>query len=116
MTITALVIPATSAPFMVELPKSDPAAALRTVVGGWIEGVYGTTRAGEPVTIYINEDGKGRGLPANATATLLWRYLNQGTVIADELVGTAVVLALRVATRRTSPLTRCMPLWRCTGH
>ncbi|MEX3647237.1 DUF3846 domain-containing protein [Mycolicibacterium porcinum] len=92
MTITALVIPATSAPFTVELPKSDPAAALRTLVGGWLEGVYGTTRAGEPVTLYVNEDGKGRGLPANATATLLWRYLNQGTVIADELVGTTVVL------------------------
>lgn len=92
MTITALVIPATSAPFTVELPKSDPAAALRTLIGGWLEGVYGTTRAGEQVTLYVDEDGKGRGLLANAVATLLWRYLNQDTVIADELVGTAVVL------------------------
>lgn len=95
MTITALVIPATSAPFTVELPKADPAAALRTLVGGWLEGVYGTTRTGEPVTLYVNEDGKGRGLPANPVATLLWRYLNQDTVIADELVGTAVVLGAK---------------------
>lgn len=92
MTITALVIPTTSEPFTVELPKADPAAALRTLVGGWLEGVYGTTRAGEQVTLYVDEDGKERGLLANAVATLLWRYLNQGTVIADELVGTAVVL------------------------
>lgn len=92
MTVTALVLPSLGAPFTAALPKDDPAASLRVLVGGYIEGVYGVTRYEEHVTLYCNDEGKLRNLPVNAVATLLWRHLNQGTVIRDELVGTVVVL------------------------
>ena len=70
----ALVIPADLSvpPFTVELPTEDPAAVLRHLVGGWLEGVQGDTDSGERVTLYVNEDGRELSLPHNPTATLLW--------------------------------------------
>lgn len=90
---TALVIPAdvTVPPYTVRLPAEDPSAVLRELVGGWLEGVYGETDDERPVTLYIHEEGRLRGLPSNATASLLWTWLD-GASAGQDLLGTVVAV------------------------
>ena len=92
---TALVIPADTSvpPYTVTMPTEDPAAVLRHLVGGWLEGVQGDTDSGERVTLYLNEDGRMHSLPHNPTATLLWRWLNPASA-GQDIVGTVVAVGV----------------------
>lgn len=92
----ALVIPANTSvpPFTVELPAEDPAAVLRHLVGGWLEGLPGDTDGGERVTLYVNEDGRELSLPHNPTATLLWRWINPASA-GQDVVGTVVAVGVK---------------------
>jgi hypothetical protein len=53
---------------LVPLPvtQDEINAALKQAVGGWLEGV-----TGREWVAYCDEDGKGKGLPANEAATIL---------------------------------------------
>lgn len=91
----ALVIPADTSvpPFTVTLPTEDPAAVLRELVGGWLEGLPGETDLGERVTLYSDEEGRLKELPHNPTATLLWRWINPASA-GQDLVGTVVAVGV----------------------
>ena len=60
---------------------------LSQTVGGYIEAVPLENNC----TMYINEEGKLRGLPINYVANLLAHKLNSGLREYDYIVGTAVV-------------------------
>jgi len=60
---------------------------LSQTVGGYIEAVPLETNC----TMYINEEGKLRGLPINYVANLLAHKLNSGLREYDYIVGNAVV-------------------------
>jgi len=60
---------------------------LSQTVGGHIEAVPLETNC----TMYINEEGKLRGLPINYVANLLAHKLNSGLREYDYIVGNAVV-------------------------
>lgn len=89
----ALVIPAdvTVPPYTVQLDTYDPSADLRALVGGYIEGVYGETDDGKPVTLYIHEEGRIRNFPVNTTASLLWTWINAASA-GQDLLGTVVAV------------------------
>lgn len=89
----ALVIPAdvTVPPYTVQLPTEDPSAVLRELVGGYLEGVYGETDDGLPVTLYCHEEGRLRNVPSNHVASLLWTWLN-GASAGQDLLGTVVAV------------------------
>lgn len=56
----------------------------QAVVGGYIEGVIGST-----ATMYVNEEGLLMGLPPNPLATLFAQRILDRSVV---LVGTALIL------------------------
>jgi hypothetical protein len=60
---------------------------LSQTVGGYIEAVPLETNC----TMYINEEGKLRGLPINYVANLLAHKLNSGLREYDYIVGNAVI-------------------------
>ena len=60
---------------------------LSQTVGGFIEAVPLETDC----TMYINEEGKLRGLPINYVANLLAHKLNSGLREYDYIVGNAVI-------------------------
>ncbi|SIF34835.1 DUF3846 domain-containing protein [Mycobacteroides abscessus] len=90
---TALVIPAdvTIPPYTAQLHAEDPSAVLRELVGGYLEGVYGETDDGKPVTLYCHEEGRIRNLPSNPVASLLWTWLD-GASAGQDLLGTVVAV------------------------
>lgn len=100
----ALVIPAdlTIPPYTVQLPTEDPSAVLRELVGGWLEGVYGQTDDGKPVTLYCHEEGRLHNLPVNATASLLWTWLD-GASAGQDLLGTVVAVGQHGAAEADVP-------------
>lgn len=100
----ALVIPAdlTIPPYTVQLPTEDPSAVLRELVGGWLEGVYGQTDDGLRVTLYCHEEGRIRNLPVNATASLLWTWLD-GASAGQDLLGTVVAVGQHGAAEADVP-------------
>jgi hypothetical protein len=86
----ALIVTPEGAATLTPLPQ-NPAAmltALNEAVGGYLTAVG--TREGW--VAYINEDGKGLGLPPNFQADLLARALGFPFRHGDYLVGTAVFL------------------------
>lgn len=54
----------------VEYDKKNELSFLQDTVDGYIEMV---TLAGTQLTMYVNEEGKMEGLPANAKATAIFR-------------------------------------------
>lgn len=85
---------------MIDVVTIDPDGAIRleTIpngceplqqrVGGWIEAV---SSEANDVTLWVNEEGKLRGLPVNELATELWHLLSPGMRGFDVLCGTVVV-------------------------
>ena len=61
---------------------------LQDVVGGWIEAItVGPTKSLPALTMYLNEDGKGLGLPLNQMATIMAkRHLLPGDYIAGNVL------------------------------
>lgn len=92
---SALVIPADAStpPFLVQLPESDPAAALRLLLGGALEGVYGETDDGQRITLYANDDSRELGLLHNPVASLLWSWTNPAAA-GQSLAGTVVAVGV----------------------
>jgi hypothetical protein len=68
------------------LPDGDALEFAQRAVGGYIEAV-----AFEDLILYCNEEGKIRGLPANARATALWHHLAGGPT-GDVLMGDVLVV------------------------
>lgn len=68
---------------------------LQAFVGGYIEAVYpGWSERGQPLVLFVNEDGKRLGLPFNRWATVLMR----GRLRADDcIVGPAVLCTFEEA-------------------
>lgn len=58
--------------------------------GGWLEGAP----TDGSVTLYIDEDGKGKGLPINLLATAFWTHVGgaEHVLHGDFLVGPVVVV------------------------
>jgi hypothetical protein len=71
--------------------------SLQTLVGGFIEAVYGYRTPGgvedeQPrITFYLNEYGKVDQLPLNYVATALWWYYHPAAAGADTLRGPVVI-------------------------
>ncbi len=59
------------------------------VVGGWVEAVH---LEQAKLTLFVNEEGKVRGLPLNRRATALWWLLDRMARERDELVGDVVLI------------------------
>jgi uncharacterized protein DUF3846 len=89
MAISAIVIPADPRePIRLEQFAADDLAAKQRLVGGYIEVVR---LSYPPALLYMNEEGKLRGLPSNARATALWwvhdiRFLGQDHIQGDAFV------------------------------
>lgn len=60
---------------------------LREALGGWLEAVS----PHEKVTLFMDEEGKLKGLPVNPIATWLWWFLQPETRGVDTINGTVVV-------------------------
>jgi hypothetical protein len=98
--IQALVIdpvhPERSGPRTIDSGLSE----LQTLVGGWIEAVYGYSASdGEVdelprVVFYLNEEGKIHGLAHNDLATALWWRYDPNAFGRDVLVGPVVIAGL----------------------
>jgi Domain of unknown function (DUF3846) len=67
----------------------DGLASYQDAVDGYIEPI---SIADPPLTLYVNEEGKLRGLPTNPRATLLWWLLVPEARGMDMVVGHAVVV------------------------
>lgn len=87
----AFIIPADgTAPMIRDAITAEPGhigAALRAKVGGPIERVQLTDER----DMWINEEGKGEGLPLNVAATVL-AFLSRSLCPGDVIVGDAVIL------------------------
>lgn len=77
------------------MTQADSLRTMQTLVGGYIQGVYGWT--GHPeldefdVTFFVNEECKIQNLPVNPKATALWWTLDNVMVGKDYLSGVVVV-------------------------
>lgn len=86
MSITALHVPVDGAPRLVKIDEVAP-GPLSELVGGEFQCV--PIAAG--ISLWLNEDGKGLGMPWNQHAQILWDYtFGAGT---DYIVGPAVLTA-----------------------
>jgi hypothetical protein len=99
-TITALVITSDDLDDQGVRAITDDLATLQSLVGGYIEGVYGyrrpdATLADAPrLVFYCNEEGKLRNLPVNRLATSLWWHYNPDAVHAHVLCGTVAITGI----------------------
>lgn len=92
-TLRVLVLDPAAPPCVTEIPAAD-LTALQSLVGGYLEAVYGMTDDERPVVLYVNEDGRRLNLPANDTATLVWRWSNPAVACCNDLLGTVVVVGV----------------------
>lgn len=88
----AIIIPTEGKPYAKDLDES--LHALQTEVGGYIEAV-GTEHEG--IAIYLNEEGKIEGLPANANTEAL-AALKVVLMPGDYIVGNVVVVGFDLET------------------
>lgn len=89
---------------------------LQGEVGGYIEAVHGAkTQRLAGVTLWINEEGKLKGLPINEPATLLWWDLDPRFAHYDALVGDVVVTGVADQNGETTNIPDHM-LRRLTGE
>lgn len=70
---------------------SERLKALQDAVGGWIEAIDLSHHEVSAGTMYMNEEGKLRGLPVNVLATDAARAMSRISMW-DEIVGDVVVL------------------------
>lgn len=84
-TVTGLVIPANldEVPFHKEVPAEDYLETLQEIVGGYIQPLV----LSPALEMYLNEEGKLRGLPYNLVATSL--FVPEG--VLDFIVGNVVI-------------------------
>lgn len=88
-TITVLVIPADdSQPLRTQEIERNDLTAMQQLVDGYMEGLHLYNPDG---TLFVNEDGKMRGLPDNPRATLLWRVHNPTFLSHDAVCGDAFI-------------------------
>lgn len=84
--VKAIVIPVDEAPRVETL---DGYEALSAAVGGWLE----LLRLSHDAVIYVDEEGKLKGLPINERANrLLHEEMPIGLAPNDRVVGTIVIL------------------------
>lgn len=62
-------------------------AGMQELVGGYVELI----KFGRSGCAYLNEDGKGLGLPYNRLATLLCLYFRVGLAPGDFIVGPLII-------------------------
>ncbi|MDB5243831.1 MAG: hypothetical protein JWP57_4457 [Spirosoma sp.] len=76
-------------------------ADYQEAVDGYVEGIS----IREPsFTLYVNEEGKVRGLPINARATVLWWKLEPEMRGVDIVVGHAVLVPSSAAARELATM------------
>ena len=89
--MTAVILTPHGPATLADLPagETEAFAWIRAQVDGYVEQHTITQPVtGERITIWMNEDGRMRGLPVNPLATSLWL---DAYPAADPLVGTIVV-------------------------
>jgi hypothetical protein len=73
----------------------------QSAVGGWIEAILLHKPS---MTLFVNEEGKIRGLPRNSRATVLWWLLTPAARQLDFVVGDAVLVGSRGGSGSTTEL------------
>jgi len=61
----------------------------QAALGGWVEAIHIEKPS---MTLFVNEEGKIRGLPRNARATALWWLLSPSIRQLDVIVGDTVLI------------------------
>lgn len=84
-TVYGVVIPAEGHPYTTEFTGYESLKA--ALDGGWLEAL-----TGDAWTMYLDEEGKVKGLPFNAEATDLWWRLQPQARGRDFLVGPVIVV------------------------
>ena len=81
---SAIVIKTSGEIVHLDLKASDELEALQSAVGGWIEAVD----LSEELTMWVNEEGKIKGLDLNSIATALFdkHFENSFDVIVGDIV------------------------------
>jgi hypothetical protein len=81
---SAIVIKTSGEILHLDLKASDELEALQSAVGGWIEAVD----LAEDLTMWVNEEGKIKGLDLNSIATALFdkHFKNSFDVIVGDIV------------------------------
>jgi hypothetical protein len=77
------------------LELQEDLKTLQSIVGGWLEAIYGDhDEHGNPqVVILCNEEGKIHNLPVNHKATALWWAIDPlAAEIGDSIRGAVVVV------------------------
>lgn len=86
--VTGIVIPQRE-PAPLEERSFDGLPGYQAVVGGWVEAIHIERPS---MTLFVNEEGKIRGLSRNARATALWWLLAPSVRQLDVIVGDAVLI------------------------
>ncbi|OEV28682.1 hypothetical protein AN220_00700 [Streptomyces nanshensis] len=71
--------------------SGDKGAAIRDILGGWLELL--TLSTVPHLGMYINEDGKDQRLPENIRATAVAELYRPGFSRGDSIVGNAVIVS-----------------------
>lgn len=82
----AIVISPTQLPTVVDIDGTYE--SLRDLIGGYLEALPFT----EGSSVYIDEEGKLKGLPPNLIATSLMRSIGPGLWPDDSICGTMVIV------------------------
>ena len=98
--ITGILIPQNEA-LPLEARQLDGLTDYQTAVGGWVEAIHIEKPS---MTLFVNEEGKVRGLPRNSRATALWWLLSPSVRRMDMIVGEAVLIGSSRGRDTTSDL------------